>query len=541
MTSQQFSEIHALRRLMLLRGLVALLVVVLMSSYRQDLLLIDARVPTLFYLLMPVLLPLQWWLQERRGVASAQKAAQTLGLDIGLIVVLLVATGGLLSPFPILFALVLIASASFCSRTAILTLTVLAAAGFVFSAYITAWWLHLEMAPLSPLRVLFHVSILFLVGGVMAALVARQDRLRDAQQQSEQEHRRLQLRHAQILDQMHEAMLLVDPAGVIVDANAAARAELLVESELPLQLMALLDTGSAQIECELAARHWLASSTRLDDGMYMILLVDTSDVSVLRDRLQAQDKLAALGQMAAQLAHEVRNPLQTIAQGVELIDHAPPEMLRQLQRAIQQEVARLNRLVGSMLEYATPLLPKPVACVPCVLLEASLLQMGLVMTPQADGAPSIQDVASVESPIPMRWHSSADGVAVGVTVELWCGVAACWMDGDHFRLVVDNLLRNAVLHAPQGSTVGLSMSPLDRDGWQLRLCDQGGGVAPDLLPRLFEPFVSGRQQGTGLGLAIVRQVCEANNWQVDVKNINVNSEPGACFTVRSQRGVGDHG
>ncbi|MDQ6964389.1 MAG: HAMP domain-containing sensor histidine kinase, partial [Mariprofundales bacterium] len=215
-------------------------------------------------------------------------------------------------------------------------------------------------------------------------------------------------------------------------------------------------------------------------------------------RLVAQEKLAALGKMAAMLAHEVRNPLQTIGQAVELIATSPPAVVKQLQQAINQEVARLNRLVSSMLQYAAPLNPVATVCNPEELLQASLAQM-------------VED----------------DEVAVMID----CEQMVCRFDGDHFRLVVDNLLRNSLLHARQGSVVKVTMRR--RGGgraWQLTVQDEGGGIDDRVMAHLFEPFVTGRGSGTGLGLAMVKQVCDINGWQVQADNC----DGGARFVVNGE-------
>jgi len=408
------TELRALRRLMVLRLLVALLVVVLVASFRDQMLLIDPRAPALFYLLVPLLLPMQWLLQEHLPWPLSPRVGLTFIIDIVLIIMLTIATGGLLSPFVPLFALVLIAAAPFCRKVMVLSLTVASAAGFVFSAYATAWWLHLQMAPLSPLHILLHVSVLFLVGGVIAAIVERYSRLLHAHRQAEQGREQVQVQYDEVVQ-----------------------------------------------------------------------------------RLVAQEKLAALGGMAAMVAHEVRNPLQTIAQAVELLTNSPPAVVQQLQTAIHQEVERLDRLVTSMLQYATPLKPNIELCDPEALLQASLAQM------------------------------AADD-EVEVVIE--CALTKCRMDGDHFRLVVDNLLRNALLHAKRGSQVKMVMRKGIGKGWIFTVHDQGGGIDVTMMPQLFEPFVTGRQSGTGLGLAMVKQVCEANGWQVRAEN----RDGGAKFVVTGE-------
>jgi signal transduction histidine kinase len=112
-------------------------------------------------------------------------------------------------------------------------------------------------------------------------------------------------------------------------------------------------------------------------------------------------------------------------------------------------------------------------------------------------------------------------------VEWQSEVDELYLDADHFRLVLDNLLSNALLNRSDAeSTVAIHLKA-DSEHWKLEVCNQGN-IELDVREKLFEPFVSGRSAGIGLGLATVQQVCMVNGWQVEV-----TTEAGwVYFTIR---------
>lgn len=100
-------------------------------------------------------------------------------------------------------------------------------------------------------------------------------------------------------------------------------------------------------------------------------------------------------------------------------------------------------------------------------------------------------------------------VAGGINIKTTSTVARAKIDADMVRLILGNLLSNAIRQAPSGGEVSVSAALLD-SGIRLTVADTGSGVSAELRERLFEPFVTGRADGTGLGLAIARELAEAH-------------------------------
>lgn len=221
-------------------------------------------------------------------------------------------------------------------------------------------------------------------------------------------------------------------------------------------------------------------------------------LATAQQELVRRERLAALGELSASVAHEVRNPLGVIANSVAALTRLNgPEhnTSRELLGVMGEEVARLDHLINGLLDFARPqvprLLPQPIE-------------------PVVDGA--LEAVA----------RSQPQATQVQVVREMDPVLPDAPLDAQLLHLALSNLITNALQAMPQGGTlrIGLGQAPA-RGGMpqaRISITDSGPGIPPEVMARLFEPFYTTKASGTGLGLAIVRRIVEAHHGSVDVRS-----------------------
>jgi two-component system sensor histidine kinase PilS (NtrC family) len=247
-------------------------------------------------------------------------------------------------------------------------------------------------------------------------------------------------------------------------------------------------------------------------GGYVTIFQDVTAVVQLEHELLRRERLAGVGELAASIAHEIRNPLAAISGSVELLRRggtAPADSDR-LMEIVLREIERLDALIGDFLQYARPAQPK---------FEAVAL------------SPLLEDVS--------RMLRAA--VPEGTRLELEADAGAvAWADATQLRQVLWNLLRNAfdalegpgvvrisasrVAGPPQEENVDGRKSPTEGpDSVEIVVADTGRGIPLDDLERIFDPFYTTKPDGTGLGLPTVHRIVEAHH---------------GALAVESQSGVG---
>jgi two-component system sensor histidine kinase HydH len=233
-----------------------------------------------------------------------------------------------------------------------------------------------------------------------------------------------------------------------------------------------------------------------------IIQAQSEALQATHSRLAQSEKLAALGQLATAIAHEVRNPLaimRSAAQG--MLEGTPPpgpEAVRACTFIIA-EIDRLSNVVTSLLAFARPLQLRPRRIDVDELLGRTA---ALAREEYGDAVRLVRDQAGRVPHV----HGDPD---------LVCQVLL-------------GLVANAIEASPPGAEVRLGVHASD-DGVELAVVDAGPGVAPDVRERIFEPFFTTRERGTGLGLAVARQIVQAHGG-----TIAVGDAPGggARFMVR---------
>jgi two-component system sensor histidine kinase HydH len=242
---------------------------------------------------------------------------------------------------------------------------------------------------------------------------------------------------------------------------------------------------------------------RRDREQSATIAAQTAAIEAARARLVQSEKLAALGQLSATIAHEVRNPLAIIRSAAQSLGERVAAGDAEGQRACQfitAEIDRLTNVVGSLLAFARPLRLEPRPVTVDELFDGALLLAG------PDLARQQVRVARPAGAPPLRVRADVDLV----------------------RQVLVGLLVNAIEAVGREGEVSLD-ARTHADGVEIEVADTGPGVPAELRSRIFEPFFTTRARGTGLGLPIARQIVEAHGGTLEVDE---RRGGGARFTVR---------
>ena len=221
----------------------------------------------------------------------------------------------------------------------------------------------------------------------------------------------------------------------------------------------------------------------------LFLFQDLTELRELRLQAERAERLAALGRLAAALAHEVRNPLGSISGSVQLVSESTELEAeeRRLLNIVLREVDRLDGLVNTMLQVGRPKDPQPA---------------------RIDLVALTQDVLDVAQ----RNNRSQ---AVHIDLNHPPKAVEAWADSDQIRQVIWNLLNNALAHAPRGSTVRITVGAEGGHAvWSIQ--DEGPGIPAEAREHLFDMLYSKRPHGMGLGLALVDQLVRAHGGAIQV-------------------------
>jgi two-component system sensor histidine kinase PilS (NtrC family) len=243
------------------------------------------------------------------------------------------------------------------------------------------------------------------------------------------------------------------------------------------------------------------SALRAGDGRGIGLIAACEDLSAIRAmeaRMRAADRLASLGRMAANIAHEIRNPLAALSGAVEVMAAGAADDTRErLGQIVLKETARLNGIIREFLEYARP---APLSLTPVNVAEA-VDEVLLLLEHQA---PAGMLKAVREFPPVLTWT----------------------VDRQQFRQAVWNLGLNAVQAMPEGGELRVTMTAGSR--LVLRVSDTGEGIEAADLGHIFEPFFSTKADGSGIGLALVHRIVQDHGGDIDVySRLGV----GSTFTI----------
>ena len=222
-------------------------------------------------------------------------------------------------------------------------------------------------------------------------------------------------------------------------------------------------------------------------------------IIAIEEQLRRSEKLSTLGEMAAVLAHEIRNPLGSIRGTAEILrdDYRPGDPKHEFIEIQIKETERLNHVVEDFLRMARQ---QPAKLRDCSIREELETIVTLVARDAQDRGIALHLEAAPQATIVRG-------------------------DGEKLRQAFLNIVINALQATPSGGSVGILLNKIDSE-FEITFRDSGAGIAPDDLQRIFEPFYTTKPDGTGLGLAVTRKIIEAHGG-----TLVVESELGQGTTV----------
>jgi len=219
------------------------------------------------------------------------------------------------------------------------------------------------------------------------------------------------------------------------------------------------------------------------------------------EQLRRADRLSALGQLSAALAHEIRNPLAAVEGAAEILAQptTPSEMRQEFLGIVRKECSRLNRLLGDLLDFARPRPPE---------------------RRPTEAARIFENVVALT-------RHAAEKNGVRIRTQIADGLPALVADPEQLTQVLLNLAINAVQAMPHGGELTLSAAP-ENGGVAIRVRDQGIGIPEENLDRVFDPFFTTKSDGTGLGLSVAHRIVTQHGGTIHAAR---NPEGGMTFTV----------
>jgi two-component system, NtrC family, sensor histidine kinase PilS len=380
-------------------------------------------------------------------------------------------------------------------------------------------------------RAYFHVSMFFVVGAVSGYLAQRAGHKGRQLERARTKLKQLRVDTDRILEHMSSGVLVVDSRGRILTANPTAEQILGVDKndvtglqveaafetlmpEFAGEILRALETEQGRLRHEITVKKHDHSELPLglsitllkDEGGIkrgvIVVFKDLTDVRAMEERMRKADRLAAIGELSAGIAHEIRNPLASISGSIEMLYHEL-ELSgddKRLMQLVMQESDRLNRIINDFLEFARlrPPTRRPVCVSKC---------LGDVLT-------LLGNNPVVKSGVDIEVRTPSD-----LVVEF---------DEEQMRQVMLNLAINACEAMGGSGKLVIETKKTADGGARIDFQDEGCGIGDEVRAHLFEPFFSTKEGGTGLGLAIANKIVEAHGGRIEARN---RTGGGAEFSV----------
>ncbi len=375
--------------------------------------------------------------------------------------------------------------------------------------------LGLSMKPVNDInariyrRLIFITLLLVILGSFMLTYLFTKQRFYSLKQ----DFALVETYSTNIIQNVSDAIIVCDQnKGIRIFNRAAEKLFGIVESEVKGKtLQAVLRNSNCakllqeafslrQIECNIenGSKILLVSKTNfaVDNAARNTIFVirDLTDQKALEEQLNRKERLTAMGELAAGVAHEIRNPLNAIATVVQQLDKdfEPPEHAEEyheLARLVYNEVKRINQTIQDFLHFSRPEPLRPQS------FELKSLIKNIVMQYQAEARKK-----NVELTAELRWNGTV------------------YWDKDKWAQVLGNLLRNAIEAIDGQGQVKLIVEKTDNEQIRIRVSDTGKGIPAEMQTKIFNLYYTTKASGTGIGLSIVQRIVDQHNGVIRINS-----------------------
>lgn len=447
-------------------------------------------------------------------------------MDALLITWLVWRTGDLTSPYLTLYIILIGVSSIFVSARGTLFLSTLCAFFFTsVSVGVTFSMIRSFGVLPEPPKIVqiigFHVVAFFVVG-LLAARLADRSAHGEKLIETTKSLENLRALHERIIESIRSGLITTDLEGNIYTFNAAAAeitgykaAEtvgknisfLLGTIEQPIaSSFAAADSGEQQPRFEVDLTTPERFAVRIGYGIaplfseegeksgLIITFQDLTDIRSMEDSIRRKDRMAAVGRVAAGLAHEIRNPLGAMRGAIQVLEASVPKESTQssLMEIILRESDRLNKIITNFLTYARP---------------------------RAGNFSDMNVCEALEDAVTLLRHSPDVKASHTISISLPDKPVIIAADSTQIKQIFWNLSRNAFNAMPNGGDLIINCESIAHNRIRITFADSGCGMSANQVERLFEPFSESTTGGTGLGLSIVYQIVRDHGGSINVKSM----------------------
>jgi len=450
-------------------------------------------------------------------------------LDTLLVTWLVWRTGDLTSPFIMLYIVAIAISSIFLSALETLLLSAFCVLLFTLLSVAVAAGLILSFGntPETPkvVQIIAFNAVAFLIVGLLAARLAERRASTDKLKETTKTLANLRVLHERIVESIRSGLITTDLDGKIYTFNSTAAeitgmtaeqmhgepiSKLFGDINLSLEhALHTTETGEQPLRFETDiitpedsivrvgySISPLFSETNETTGL-IVTFQDLTEIRTMEENVRRKDRLAAVGRVAAGLAHEIRNPLGAMRGAIQVLEsQTPPESSQaSLMEIILRESDRLNKIITNFLTYARPRVGN--------FSEIDLREAINDTFTLLKHSPDVKENHKLEAVLP----------------ENPVFISA---DPTQLKQIFWNLARNSIQAMPEGGNLSVNLEELGSERIRIIFIDTGRGMSPSQVERLFEPFSDSTTGGTGLGLSIVYQIVRDHNGTINVRSIEGN-------------------